>query len=84
MNCLSSFISVLCLAGWNALWLVAGLVLIGEGWARLTAPFSTSVAPQVFVPGVGMLLPPDTEIRWTNGLDFWTVSRTNRLGFLDR
>ena len=31
-----------------------------------------------------MLLPPDTEIRWTNGLDFWTVSRTNRLGFLDR
>jgi len=30
------------------------------------------------------MLPPDTEIRWTNELDFWTVSRTNSLGFLDR
>ena len=24
------------------------------------------------------------EVRWTNGLDFWTVSRTNSPGFLDR
>ena len=75
------------LVGWNALLLVAGLVLIGlagEAWLRSTVPFRTSYRPTVFVPGVGLLLRPDTEVRWTNRLDFWTVSRTNSLGFLDR
>ena len=75
------------LVGWNAVLLVAGLVLIGlagEAWLRSTVPFRTSHRPTVFVPGVGILLRPDTEIRWTNGLDFWIVSRTNSLGFLDR
>ena len=75
------------LVGWNAVLLVAGLVLIGlagEAWLRSTVPFRTSHRPTVFVPGVGILLRPDTEIRWTNNLDFWTVSRTNSLGFLDR
>ena len=75
------------LVGWNAVLLVAGLVLIGlagEAWLRLTVPFRTGHYSRIFVPGVGMLLRPDTEIRWTNGLDFWTVSRTNSLGFLDR
>ena len=78
---------VIRLVGWNAVLLVAGLVLIGlagEAWLRSTVPFRTSHRPTVFVPGVGILLRPDTEIRWTNGLDFWTVSRTNSLGFLDR
>ena len=27
---------------------------------------------------------PNAEIRYTNGLDFWTISRTNSLGFPDR
>ena len=74
-------------AGWNALLLVAGLALValaGEAWFRSTVPFKDKYRPKIFVPGVGLLLPPDTEIRWTNRLDFWTVSRTNRLGFLDR
>ncbi len=73
--------------GWNALLLMAGLALIwvgGEAWVRSTVPFTSVHWPTVFVPGVGVLLRPDTEIRWTNGLDFWTVSRTNSLGFLDR
>ena len=75
------------LVGWNAVLLVAGLALVvltGEAWLRSTVPFRTGHRPTVFVPGVGILLRPDTEIRWTNGLDFWTVSRTNSLGFLDR
>ena len=75
------------LAGWNVLLLIAVLALIGlagEAWRRATVPFASSHRPLVFVPGVGEMLPPDTEIRWTNQLDFWTVSRTNRLGFLDR
>ena len=75
------------LIGWNALLLVAVLALIGlagEAWLRATVPFGSSHRPLVFVPGMGLMLPPDTEIRWTNKLDFWAVSRTNRLGFLDR
>ena len=78
---------VLRLVGWNVLLLIAGLALIGlvgEAWRRATVPFVSSHRPLVFVPGVGVMLPPDTEIRWTNQLEFWTVSRTNRLGFLDR
>ena len=69
------------------MWLIAGLALvamIGEAWLRSTVPFREHYLPTVFVPGVGAIRPPDTEIRWTNNLDFWTVSRTNRLGFLDR
>ena len=75
------------LAGWNVLLLIAGLALIGlvgEAWRRSTIPFASSYAPTVFVPGVGVLLRPDTEIRWTNGHDAWAVARTNRLGFPDR
>ena len=76
------------LLGKNALLLLAGVALValaGEAWFRLTVPFlKSSDEHRVFVPNVGYLRPPDTEIRHTNGLDFWNVSRTNSLGFLDR
>ena len=75
------------LAGWNALLLAAGLSLIGlagEAWLRSTMPFVADHAPMVFVPDVGMLRRPRTEIRWTNHLDYWTISHTNSLGFVDR
>ena len=75
------------LVGWNAVLLMAGLALIGlagEAWLRSTVPFVSIYWPTVFVPDVGVLLRPDSEVRWTNGLDFWVVSRTNSLGFLDR
>ena len=78
---------VLHLAGRNALLCIVALALIGlagEAWLRWTTPFPKQYPPLVFVPGVGLLLRPDSEVRWTNGLDFWAVSRTNRLGFLDR
>ena len=67
--------------------LIAGLALIGlvgEAWLRATVLFVSNHRPLVFVPDMGLMLPPDTEVRWTNRLDFWTVSRTNLLGFLDR
>lgn len=44
----------------------------------------TRVEPYTFVPGVGVLFVPNAEVRATNRLDFWAVSRTNRWGFLDR
>ena len=75
------------LAGWNVLFLVAGLSLIGvvgEMYFRLRAPFVESDAPYDWSPIVGTIFTPNAEARWTNGLDFWTESRTNSLGFLDR
>ncbi len=63
---------------------VAVLAIAGEVYLRLTTPFVGEPIPKHFVPNVGMLGKPNVEVRRTNGLDFWTVQRTNRLGFLDR
>ena len=74
-------------ACWNALLLIAGLALLGlagEVWLRLKGPFMAVHHEDVFVADVGLLLRPRTEVRWTNRVDFWTVSRANSLGFLDR
>ncbi len=75
------------LVGWNALFLVAGLALIGvvgETYFRLRAPFLENDAPYAWSPTVGRTLTPNAAVRWTNRLDFWVESRTNSLGFLDR
>ena len=75
------------LVGWNALLLLAGVALIGvvgEMYFRLRAPFLENDVPSHFVPEIGKMRKPNAEIRYTNGLDFWTISRTNSLGFSDR
>ena len=75
------------LVGWNVLFLVAGLALIavvGEMYFRLRAPFLESGAIYAWSPTIGRISTPNAEARWTNRLDFWTESRTNSLGFLDR
>ena len=46
-------------------------------------PRSIIVLPRRFVPEVGFLYKPGAEIRWTNGLDFWTLQHANSLGFAD-
>lgn len=69
------------------MWLVAGLALLAaanEAWLHVATPFRQDRHPREFVPGVGLALAPDAEVRRTNMLDFWTTSRTNSLGFLDR
>ena len=74
-------------AGWNAGLIAAGLALLagaGELWLRSTVPFMTPSIPRAFVPGVGLVGKPGAEVRATNRLDFWQVSRFNREGFLDR
>ena len=79
---------VLRLAVWNVGLLLAGLVLLaaaGEAWLRLTKPFmGSAIAMGRFVPGIGFLHEPNAEVRRTNFRDFWTASRANRWGFLDR
>ena len=72
---------VMRLVGWNAVLLVAGLALVvltGEAWLRSTVPFRTSHRPTVFVPGVGILLRPDTEVRWTTAM--FTPKRSELAG----
>ena len=73
---------------WNALILfvaVSVVFAIGEMTLRLTWPFLTPVHLRYeFMPGVGMHPKPHSEARWTNTFDYWTVSRTNSLGFVDR
>lgn len=64
------------------LWL--GLGLGAEAALRLAEPFGSERAPARFVPGAGFLIEPGAEVRATNGFDFRTVSRANRLGFVDR
>ena len=78
---------VLRLVGWNALFLFGGLALIGvvgETYWRLRAPFVETLRPYAWSPNVGAIYKPHADVRWTNHLDFWTESRTNGLGFVDR
>ena len=75
------------LVGWNALFLAMGLALVGvavETYFWLQTPFVVNAHPSAWSPTVGAYYQPNTEVRHTNGLDFWTISRTNRLGFVDR
>ena len=75
------------LLGWNVLILFVLLMLAAGGaeiYLRLTVPFRGNVLPVQLEPGVGVIRPPHAEVRYTNGRDFWQVSRANSLGFLDR
>ena len=75
------------LVGWNALFLFGGLALIGvigETYWRLRAPFGETFRPYAWSPNVGAIYKAHADVRWTNHLDFWTESRTNGLGFVDR
>ena len=86
--------SILCVVGWNLLFILAGFLLIvavGEAYFRLNGrfgnvwiEFSQDLAYWRFVPGVGLLRPPQSEFIFSNGVDVWTVQRTNSLGFLNR
>ena len=81
------FRRILRLAAWNGLFIIIGLALLalgGEAYFRVTKPFMDVSHPREFVPGIGVLFRPNAEVRATNRVDFWAVSRSNRLGFLDR
>ena len=72
---------------WNLLLLVGGLGLVaatGETVLRLQWPFASQSAPLHFMPGVGLHFRPHAEVRRTNRSQYWTISRTNSFGFVDR
>ena len=81
-------VRILRVAAWNLLLIIAGVAVIaavGEVYVRLSSPFERrDISPTHFVPEVGLIYEPGGEHRWTNYLDFWTVSRANSWGFLDR
>ena len=59
------------LAGWNALFLVAGLALlgvVGETYWRLRAPFGETFRPYAWSPSVGGIYKAHTDVRYTNGI----------------
>lgn len=80
----------------NALLIVVALTLIGvagEAYFRASAPYGFSANPKdfgyhtwqgLFVHNVGNVTAPNQEIRYSNHLDFWTITQVNSLGFLDR
>ena len=78
---------VLRVVGSNMLFIVAILLLVGvagEAYLRWRTPFRGEPVPWRFVPGVGPVYKANSEFRFTNDLAYWTIQRTNSLGFLDR
>ena len=83
--------------GWNVLLAIAGLGLLAVAatiWLRVSEPMTlarltetrAALYPQPlhFVPGVGVILEPDSEVPWYTADGSWIRSRSNSLGFLDR
>lgn len=82
----SAVMSVRVVVG-NIAFLALGLAVVAaaaEWRLRATRPFMTPAASWRFVADVGLLYAPGALVRATNGLDYWSVSRANSLGFLDR
>ena len=78
---------VLRLIGWNAALIVMGLtltVVVGEFYFRVKMPFTDEGQYFYWDPEVGYIRKPNSDNMMTNDLDFWTISRANSLGFLDR
>jgi hypothetical protein len=55
-----------------------------EVYLRCTVPFIAPTWPWHFDPRVGFLFDANATLKYTNGADFWTSTRVNSLGFLDR
>ena len=84
---MSGFLRAGRIVAWNALFLIASLALFAGGaevWLRLTRPFEENAISWAWHPRAGSIYKPHSEFRFTNGLDFWAVTRVNSLGFLDR
>ena len=80
---------ILRVAAWNVLLAAAGFALTaaaGEAYFRAFSDigFPKTHRVKTFVPGVGLMWQPHSELRRTNGLDFWQTTRVNSQGFLDR
>lgn len=68
------------------MWVTPALVCLAlvEGFWRATTPFSRSHQPTHVDARYGQSFEPGAEITTTNHVDYWTFSRANRWGFLER
>ncbi len=71
----------------NAVGIACGLAVVAcvaevWAWAKADFHYGYSDAQKYRHPRAGLLLVPGSEVRNTNMLDYWTVSRANRWGFL--
>ena len=66
--------------------MVVLLAAATEAYLRLARMFPKEhrVWASEFVPGMGWRFQPGAEVRWTNGINYWTISRANSIGFLDQ
>lgn len=74
-------------AAFNVAGVAGGLAFVAcvaEVYARSKADFRYNETQAYYHPKAGRLFVPGSELRRTNMLDYWTVSRANRWGFLDR
>jgi hypothetical protein len=59
------------------------IVLCGEAYLRLTAPFTETQWVSRFDAKLGFVFEPGVLIRHTNDIEYWTEQRANSWGFLD-
>ena len=60
------------------------IIAVSEVYLQQNMPFEQSSWKKEFVPGVGILYQPHTVVQATDRVEFWTESKVNSLGFLER
>jgi len=60
------------------------LVVGAEIYLRSKIPFTSTHWPSRFDERFGFNFVPNAVVKYTNNINFWTVSKVNSLGFLDR
>jgi lysophospholipase L1-like esterase len=62
------------------------MVVGGEVYMRVADMFPTNrrVWASEFIPTLGWRFKPGAEVVWTNGINYWSRSRVNSIGFLDK
>jgi len=70
----------------TTVFMLAAIAVAGEFYMRATGyfPKEKNHWPTEFVPSIGWRFQPGAEIRSTNGVSYWTVTRANSIGFLDK
>jgi hypothetical protein len=66
--------------------LLGGLAAAGELYLRhwqVYFPKTQITYSLAFHPDIGFTFKPGAQVKWTNGVDFWTVTKINSLGFAD-
>jgi hypothetical protein len=64
--------------------LLSSLLAAGEINLRSRLPFNQISWPTQFDQRYGWIFTPGATVNWTNHIDYWTSTKVNSIGFLDR